>query len=219
MTNWVYPLGTATDGKWDVSIGTSDSSLTVEGWEHTGLKVATLAAGADVVLPAADEERIVVPLNGSFTATVDGTGLPLAGPRLGVPRPQRRPVLGNRTCRDHQLGRRRPGCCCHGARQCLVPHPPGDRRRNAGGAAGGRQLLPPGPQLRHSRRAGSGPVHRLRSPHPRRQLVLLPPAQARRGEGRRDPPRGDLLLRNPGGSRFRGTRRRRRHRLPARLRL
>jgi 5-deoxy-glucuronate isomerase len=79
MTNWVYPLGTATDGKWDVSIGTSDSSLAVAGWAHTGLKVATLAAGADVVLPAAGEERIVVPLNGSFTVSVDGTGYQLNG--------------------------------------------------------------------------------------------------------------------------------------------
>lgn len=79
MANWVYPLGTAADGTWDVSLGTSDSSLTVDGWAHTGLKVATLAAGAAVELPAADEERIVVPLNGSFTATVDGTDYPLAG--------------------------------------------------------------------------------------------------------------------------------------------
>jgi len=79
MTNWVYPLGTAADGKWDISIGTSDSSLTVDGWAHTGLKVASLAAGAAVELPAAGEERIVVPLNGSFTVTVDGTDYPLAG--------------------------------------------------------------------------------------------------------------------------------------------
>ena len=79
MTNWVYPLGTATDGSWDISIGTSDSSLSVEGWAHTGLKVATLPAGAAVDLPAADEERIVVPLSGSFTVTVDGTDYPLTG--------------------------------------------------------------------------------------------------------------------------------------------
>ncbi|MHC6228296.1 5-deoxy-glucuronate isomerase [Arthrobacter sp. MMS24-T111] len=79
MTNWVYPLSTASDGKWDVSIGTSDSSLSVEGWAHTGLKVATLPAGAAVDLPAASEERIVVPLSGSFTVTVDGTEYPLAG--------------------------------------------------------------------------------------------------------------------------------------------
>ena len=79
MTNWTYPLGTARDGHWDVSLGTSDSSLAVDGWAHTGLKVATLAPGATVELPAATEERIVVPLNGAFTATVDGTAYELAG--------------------------------------------------------------------------------------------------------------------------------------------
>ncbi len=48
MANWVYPLGTAAEGKWDISIGTSDSGLEVDGWAHTGLKVATLAAGGAV---------------------------------------------------------------------------------------------------------------------------------------------------------------------------
>ncbi|MCU1518361.1 MAG: 5-deoxy-glucuronate isomerase, partial [Pseudarthrobacter sp.] len=72
MTNWVYPLGSAADGGWDISLGTSDSSLPVDGWAHTGLKVATLAAGAAISLPPAGEERIVVPLHGSFTVTVDG---------------------------------------------------------------------------------------------------------------------------------------------------
>ena len=79
MANWVYPLGSAADGSWDVSLGTSDSALEVDGWAHTGLKVATLAAGTAVELPAAGEERIVVPLNGSFTATVDGEDFRLAG--------------------------------------------------------------------------------------------------------------------------------------------
>lgn len=79
MANWVYPLGSAADGSWDVSLGTSDSALKVNGWAHTGLKVATLAAGAAVELPAAGEERIVVPLSGSFTAAVDGQNFQLAG--------------------------------------------------------------------------------------------------------------------------------------------
>lgn len=79
MANWVYPLGTANDGDWDISLGTSDSALTVDGWAHTGLKVATLAAGIAVELPAAAEERIVVPLSGSFTVTVDDVEHPLAG--------------------------------------------------------------------------------------------------------------------------------------------
>ncbi len=79
MANWVYPLGTAAQGTWDVSLGTSDSALEVAGWTHTGLKVATLGAGAAVELSAADEERIVVPLNGSFTVSVDGAEYRLAG--------------------------------------------------------------------------------------------------------------------------------------------
>lgn len=79
MTDWVYPLGTAADGGWDISLGTADSALKVEGWAHTGLKVATLAAGASVSLPAAAEERIVVPLSGAFTVTVGGADYPLSG--------------------------------------------------------------------------------------------------------------------------------------------
>lgn len=79
MTNWVYPLGSARDGHWDLSLGTSDSAIAVDGWAHTGLKVATLAPGAAVELTAAAEERIVVPLNGAFTVTVDGAAYALAG--------------------------------------------------------------------------------------------------------------------------------------------
>ncbi len=79
MTNWVYPLGSAADALWDISLGTSDSTIAVEGWAHTGLKVATLDAGAVVELAAAAEERIVIPLSGSFTAAVDGHDYELAG--------------------------------------------------------------------------------------------------------------------------------------------
>lgn len=79
MTNWVYPLGSARDGHWDLSLGASDSAVTVDGWAHTGLKVATLEPGAVVELPPAAEERIVVPLNGAFTVTVEGTTHELAG--------------------------------------------------------------------------------------------------------------------------------------------
>ncbi|MET3920118.1 5-deoxy-glucuronate isomerase [Arthrobacter sp. UYEF20] len=79
MADWVYPLGTAAEGSWDVSLGTADSALEVEGWAHTGLKVATLAPGAAVELPASGEERIVIPLSGAFAATVDGQEFTLAG--------------------------------------------------------------------------------------------------------------------------------------------
>ncbi|SEE76970.1 5-deoxyglucuronate isomerase [Arthrobacter alpinus] len=79
MANWVYKLDEARDGLWDVSLGTSDSALKVDGWAHTGLKVATLEAGGSVQLPSASEERIVVPLNGDFTVMVDGVEHQLAG--------------------------------------------------------------------------------------------------------------------------------------------
>lgn len=79
MTNWFYPLGTATDGPWEVSLGTSDSATAVDGWKHTGIKVATMAPGETLSLEAADEERIVVPLSGSFEASVGGAQYALHG--------------------------------------------------------------------------------------------------------------------------------------------
>lgn len=79
MAEWVYPLGSAKDGDWQVSLGSHDSSTTVDGWQHTGLKVAELAPGALVTLGAADEERIVVPLSGAFEVTVDGETSSLRG--------------------------------------------------------------------------------------------------------------------------------------------
>ena len=53
MAEWVYPLGSAAQGCWDVSLGTADSAITVDGWEHTGLKVASLAPGAPSTVVAA----------------------------------------------------------------------------------------------------------------------------------------------------------------------
>ena len=79
MTEWVYPLGSAKDADWQVSLGAHDSSLAVRGWAHTGIKVAELAPGASVSLDAADEERIIVPLEGAFEVTVDGEPHSLRG--------------------------------------------------------------------------------------------------------------------------------------------
>jgi 5-deoxy-glucuronate isomerase len=148
MANWVYPLGSAAEGSWDISLGTADSALDVAGWAHTGLKVATLAAGADVELPAAGEERIVVPLSGSFTAAVDGQDYALVG-RASV---------------------------FSGPSDVLYPGT--GRAVSIRSADGGRELLPPGSQLWHAGRTGSGPLHRLRSDHAGGQLVFLPSAQA-----------------------------------------
>lgn len=80
MTEWIYPAGSAADGDWSISLGAHDSAVEVEGWAHTGLKVAQLAPRQILELPPAAEERIVVPLSGnSFSATVDGQQYRLAG--------------------------------------------------------------------------------------------------------------------------------------------
>jgi 5-deoxy-glucuronate isomerase len=78
-TQWVYPLGTAADGAWQVSLGASDSPTPVDGWAHTGIKIAELAPGEAVKLAAEAEERIVIPLQGAFTVTVDGMDYQLRG--------------------------------------------------------------------------------------------------------------------------------------------
>lgn len=68
MTQWVYPKGSAADGDWEVSLGTVDSEP-VDGWAYTGLKVAATEAGQVLHLDAADEERLVIPLSGSYDVT------------------------------------------------------------------------------------------------------------------------------------------------------
>jgi 5-deoxy-glucuronate isomerase len=67
MTTWHYPRGTSAQGGWDAVIDSSKP-----GWEHTGLKIGTLTGGDVLVLPAGPVERVVVPLAGHFTVTVDG---------------------------------------------------------------------------------------------------------------------------------------------------
>ncbi|WEV64320.1 5-deoxy-glucuronate isomerase [Bifidobacterium sp. ESL0732] len=65
MAQWIYPNGSAGQGDWEVSLGGSDSPE-VKGWQYTGIRVASTVAGQVLRLPAADEERIVVPLCGAF---------------------------------------------------------------------------------------------------------------------------------------------------------
>ncbi|GAA4194193.1 5-deoxy-glucuronate isomerase [Microbacterium oryzae] len=62
-TPWLHPQGSLSDGPWETVV---DDSL--EGWQHTGLRVAELD-GNTAELPAGDIERIVVPLSGSFSVT------------------------------------------------------------------------------------------------------------------------------------------------------
>ena len=78
---WFYPRGTLARGTWESVV---DSGI--DGWRHTGLRIAVLADG-DLELPAADVERIVIPLSGAFrvrhdetTTVLDGRESVFAGP-------------------------------------------------------------------------------------------------------------------------------------------
>ncbi|MEX5294502.1 5-deoxy-glucuronate isomerase [Kocuria sp. CPCC 205268] len=77
--DWVHPKDSAAQDGWFVSLGGHDSATEVPGWAHTGLRVADLGPGERISLDAAEEERIVVPLAGGFTAETGGRSYDLAG--------------------------------------------------------------------------------------------------------------------------------------------
>lgn len=61
---WFFRRGDLGQDGWESVV---DDRL--EGWQYTGLRVAELANGDERMLPAADLERLVVPLAGSFSVT------------------------------------------------------------------------------------------------------------------------------------------------------
>ncbi|MDR6868886.1 5-deoxy-glucuronate isomerase [Microbacterium resistens] len=65
---WFHPRGSLGRGDWETVV---DAEL--DGWQHTGLRVATLAEG-DALTLEPGTEKIVVPLSGSFRVTVDEGG-------------------------------------------------------------------------------------------------------------------------------------------------
>lgn len=70
-SKWFLPLGSVAGEGCDVLVDD-----TVDGWQHTGLRVVALREGADVSIPAGDWEYVVVPLSGSVhvtSADADGT--------------------------------------------------------------------------------------------------------------------------------------------------
>jgi 5-deoxy-glucuronate isomerase len=87
VNEWVLPLGAAAREGFDVVVDDA-----VEGWAHTGLRVATLAADESCEVPAGEWEYVVLPLSGSVrvaarlrddtTRTVELAGRPsvFAGP-------------------------------------------------------------------------------------------------------------------------------------------
>ena len=56
---WFFKNGELSQAGWDVLV---DSSI--EGWQHTGLRVGTLGDGRQFHIPADDLERIIFPLEG-----------------------------------------------------------------------------------------------------------------------------------------------------------
>ncbi len=75
MTNeWVFPLGSLTRDGFESVV---DSRI--PGWKHTGLYIVDATNGTVHQLPAANEERIVVPLSGSCVVTVGDETFELAG--------------------------------------------------------------------------------------------------------------------------------------------
>lgn len=61
---WTFAPGDLAKDGWESVVDGS-----IDGWEHTGLRVANLEPGQPRVLPAAAVERIIVPLSGSCTVT------------------------------------------------------------------------------------------------------------------------------------------------------
>jgi 5-deoxy-glucuronate isomerase len=71
-SRWFLPLGSARRDGCEVAVDD-----TVDGWQHTGLRVVALTAGSDFSVAAGSWEHVVVPLSGSVRVTAtqaDGTG-------------------------------------------------------------------------------------------------------------------------------------------------
>jgi len=79
LNEWFFPRGSLASDGWESVV---DGRTAVDGrtpsWRHTGIHVAALAGGT-VALPAADVERIVVPLAGSFSVDHGDTSSVLDG--------------------------------------------------------------------------------------------------------------------------------------------
>ncbi|MBL0885217.1 5-deoxy-glucuronate isomerase [Myceligenerans indicum] len=70
---WFHPRGGLSRNGWESVV-----DATLDGWAHTGLRVADLGDGRPRGLPAAEAERIVVPLSGGCEiawTTTDGSGV------------------------------------------------------------------------------------------------------------------------------------------------
>ena len=77
VNDWFFPKGHLAHEGWETIVGPH-----LDGWRHTGLRVAQLDGGG-IELPAGPVERMVVPLAGSFRVETPGRVIELLG-RPGV---------------------------------------------------------------------------------------------------------------------------------------
>jgi 5-deoxy-glucuronate isomerase len=77
MSEWVVPAGASAAGGFDTSI--LPGAIAGAEWAHTGLQVATLAAGESRTLDTTGLEYIVVPLSGGASVRVAGELYTLTG--------------------------------------------------------------------------------------------------------------------------------------------
>lgn len=75
---WFHTRGSLARDGWESVVDGS-----IDGWSHTGLRVAVLDGATALDLPAGEVERIVVPLGGSFDVDHEGATTHLHG-RTGV---------------------------------------------------------------------------------------------------------------------------------------
>lgn len=71
---WFWPAGSRVADGWDLVVDD-----TVDGWQHTGLRVATLEPGSSRRLDLDGWEAIVLPLSGSVTVDVSGAEHRISG--------------------------------------------------------------------------------------------------------------------------------------------
>lgn len=66
---WLFRRGELARDGWETVVDHH-----TPGWQHTGLRVSNLAAGATAKLEASGTERLIVPLSGAFEVTVSERG-------------------------------------------------------------------------------------------------------------------------------------------------
>jgi len=65
MTEYVIPAGTGAVDGYELEVTPKSA-----GWEHSSLRIVSLAPGAERTVETGTEEMFVVPLNGSATVTL-----------------------------------------------------------------------------------------------------------------------------------------------------